>query len=61
MYPLFLAVFGHHAVGYRRRGGNQIEAELALQTVAGNFHVQQAQEAAAETKAEGDGGFGLEG
>ena len=59
--PLFLAVFGHHAVGYRWRGGNQVEAELALQAVAGNFHMQQTQEAAAETKAEGDGGFGLEG
>ena len=61
MDPLFLAVFSHHAVGHRRRGGNQVEAELALQAVAGDFHVQQSQEAAAETKSEGDGGFGLEG
>ena len=59
--PAFLAVFCHHAVGHGRGGRNQVEAELALQAVAGDFHVQQAQEAAAEAKAKGDGGLGLEG
>src|SRR5699024_5109936 len=50
-------IFTYDAVGYRRRRGNQVEVEMELQKVTGNFHVQKTQEATAETKAQRDGGF----
>ena len=42
------------------RGGDEVEVELALQALLNDFHVQQAEEAAAEAEAEGDGAFRLE-
>ena len=43
---------GRHLVGDVRRGGQQVEVELALQPLAHDVHVQQAEEAAAEAEAE---------
>ena len=37
----------------------QVQAELALQALLDDLHVQQAQEAHAEAEAEGMGGLGL--
>ncbi len=47
-----LRVLGHHLVDHVRRGGDQVEAELALQALADDLQVQQAQIADAETEAE---------
>ena len=44
----------------RRRRGDQLLAELALQPLLDDLHVEQAQEAAAEAEAEGDRALGLE-
>src|SRR5699024_9607600 len=55
------AVLGDDAVVHRRGGGDEVEVELALQAVAGDLHVEQAEEAAAETEAQGDGGLRLPG
>ena len=44
--PIDLEHFIHHA----RRGGNQVLVKLALQPLLHDFHVQQAQEAAAKAK-----------
>ena len=57
MHHPLRTIFTHNTVGHRRRRGNQVQVELALQAVTGNFHVQKAQEATAETKAQRDGGF----
>src|SRR5699024_3612709 len=50
----------NHAVDHGRSGGDQVKAEFPLQAGAGDLHVQQAKEAAAETEAQGDGGLRLE-
>ena len=42
-------------------GGDEVEVELALEALLDDFHVEEAEESAAEAEAEGDGGFGLEG
>ena len=47
-----LAVSLEHAVGDVRRGHDQVEVELALEPLAHDLHVQQAEEAAAEAEAE---------
>ena len=47
-----LAGLGQHAVGDVRRGHEQVEVELALEPLADDLHVQQAEEAAAEAEAE---------
>ena len=47
------------AVGDGRGGHDQIEVELALQPLADDLHVQQAEEAAAEAEAERQRGLGL--
>ena len=58
--------FDHRAVGFvdlvadAGGGGDEVEIEFALQTLLNDFHVEQAEEAAAEAEAEGDGTFGLE-
>jgi hypothetical protein len=39
-------------VDHRRRGGDQVEIELALQPVADDLQVQKPEEAAAEAEAE---------
>ena len=43
---------GPDAVGDVRRGHDQVEVELALEALAHDLHVQQAEEAAAEAEAE---------
>jgi len=45
----------------RRVGGDDIHVELAAEAFLDDFHVEEAEESAAEAEAEGDGGFGLEG
>ena len=45
-------VFVTHPVGDVRRGHEQVEVELALEPLAHDLHVQQAEEAAAEAEAE---------
>ena len=44
---------------HRRARGNEVQVELALQALLDDLHVQQAQEAHAETKAERHRGLGL--
>ncbi len=44
----------------RRRGGDQVEIELALEALLHDLHVQQAQEAAPEAGPQGDRRFRLE-
>ena len=51
----------HDAVDDVRRGGDQVEVELALEPLADDLHVQQAEEAAAEAEAERAGGLRLVG
>ena len=53
----FLACLIDNAVVNRRRCGNQIEAKLTLESVTGDFHVQQSEEATSETKAQSYGCF----
>ncbi len=48
----FLAVLHDHPVDHVRRGGDQVEAELALQTLTDHVQVEQAEEADAEAEAE---------
>ena len=48
------------AVDHRRRGGDQIEVVFAGQALLDDFQVQQAQEAAAEAKAERGAAFHFE-
>ena len=47
-------------VAHAGGGGDEIEIELALETLLNDLHVKQTEEAAAETEAECDGAFGLE-
>ena len=56
-----LAVHLVHPVDDRRGGGDQIQAELALQPFLDDLHVQQPQKSAAETETQGNGGLRLEG
>ena len=55
-----VAVGGGHPVEHARRGGDQVHAELALEPLLDDLHVQQAEEAAAEPEAQRDGGLRLE-
>ncbi len=49
-----LFTVGHvEIIGNRGRGGDQIEVKLPSQTFLNNFHMQQAEETATETKADG--------
>ena len=58
--------FDHRAVGFvdlvahAGSGGDEVEIEFALEALLNDLHVEQAEEAAAEAEAEGDGAFGLE-
>ena len=45
----------------RRRRGDEVEVELALEPLLDDLHVQQAEEAAAEPEAQRDRALGLEG
>ena len=55
------AVLRDNAVDDVRGGRDEVEVELALQTLADDLQVEQSEEAAAEAEAEGRGGFRLEG
>ena len=55
------AVLGDHRVDDVGGRGDQVEAELALEALADDLQVQQAQEAAAEPESEGGGGLRFEG
>ena len=50
-------VSGMDMVDYRRCGHNQVNVKFPLQALLDHIHVKQAQESAAETKAQGLGGF----
>ena len=50
-----------HAVLHRRRGGDEAQVELALEALADDLHVQQAEEAAPEAEAERARRLGLVG
>ena len=50
---------GQDAVTHAGRRGDQVDVELALQALLHDLHVQQAQEAAAESKAQRGRGFRL--
>ena len=54
-----LAVGERHVELHRGHRGEQLEVVLALQALAHDVHVQQAEEAAAEAEAERVGGLGL--
>ena len=58
---IIVAVGQRDLVDHRRRGGDQVEVELALQPLLDDFEMQQAEEAAAEAEAERGGGFHLVG
>jgi hypothetical protein len=53
------AVGGRHPVQHARRGRYQVHVVLALEPFLHDFHVQQAEEAAAESKPERDRRLGL--
>ena len=50
-HMMLAAVLGGHVVGDVRGGLDQVEAELAGESLVDDFHVQQTQEAAAEAEA----------
>ncbi len=58
--------FDHGAVGFvdlvadAGSGGDEVEIELALQAFLNDFHMEQAEKAAAKSEAKGDRTFGLE-
>ncbi len=54
-----LAVGGGDAIAHAGRGGDQVDAEFALEALLHDFHVQQAEKAAAKTEAQRDGIFRL--
>ncbi len=49
----------HHLIHHGRRGGNEVLVKFPLQTLLNDFHVQQAEEAAAEAETQGLGNFRL--
>ena len=56
----YLAVRKHYLVDDVRRGRDEVDAELAVETLLRNLHVQKAEEAAAEAEAQGRGVLRLE-
>ena len=58
--PQRFAVRGEDLVGDVRRGLHQVEIGFLLQPLLDDLHVQQAQESAAETEAQGIARLGLE-
>src|SRR5581483_9928893 len=54
-----LAVSGSYFIAHAGRRGDQIEIELALQTLLHNLHVQQSEEATTKTKTESGGRLGF--
>ena len=57
----FFAVGFGDLVDYAGVGGDDIHVELTAESFLDDFHVEEAEESAAEAEAEGGGGFGLEG
>ena len=55
-----LPVGRRHAIQHARRGRHEIHVELALEPLLDDLHVQQSEEAAAESKSERRRRFGLE-
>ncbi len=53
--------YGRHLVDDGRRGGDQVDAELPLQALLDDLHMQQAEKAAAEAETQRHGVFRLEG
>ncbi len=58
-FDQFAVGFGD-LVAHAGRGGDEVEVEFALQALLNDFHVEQAEKAAAEAEAQGDGTFRLE-
>ena len=58
VYLCHLAAFVENVVAYVGHGGDHIHVELAAKTLLDYFHVQQAEEAATETEAQGRRRFG---
>ena len=56
-----LAVRQRNAIDYRRRSRNQIQIVFTFQSLLNDLHMQQAEEAAAESEAQCNGGFRLKG
>ena len=56
---LRVAVRGVHLINDRRRRGDEADLKFAFQPLLNNFHMQQAQKAAAEAEAQGLRGFRL--
>ena len=52
MQAYHLAALAEHVILHGRRGGEQVQVELALQALFDHFHMQQAQKAHAEAEAE---------
>ena len=53
-----LAIGPEHVVVDRGRGGDEVQAELALEALLDDLHVQEAEEAHAEAEAQGNGHLG---
>ncbi|CAB5014047.1 unannotated protein [freshwater metagenome] len=54
-----VAVIAHDAVDDVRRRRDEVEVRLALEPLADDLHVEQAEESASEAEPEGEGGLGL--
>ena len=61
VYHLHGAVGQGQTIADAGRGGDEVEVELALQTLGDDLHVEQTEEAAAEAKAQRGTGFQLKG
>ena len=55
-----LAVGQRDLVAHAGSGGDEVEVVFAFEALLNDFHVEQAEESAAEAEAERDGGFRLE-
>ena len=54
------AALGHDFVGHVRRGLHQVDVGFLFEPLLDDFHVQQAEEAAAKAEAQGVAGFRFE-
>ena len=61
VHLLHFALLGIAHIRHVGHGGDDVHIELAVQPLLHDLHVQQAEEATAETEAQGHGGLGLEG
>ena len=60
VYVNRFALFRRHPVRYVGYGGDDVHVEFAVEALLDDFHVEQAEEAAAETESEGEGAFRVE-